>query len=73
MGVQFPFVIREAVNFHSTAGFNKSTGYPAYYYKKLGDVSGFTTVIDAHLSNIPMATQDEIQEIESLLESGVIL
>lgn len=73
MGVQFPFVIREAVNFHSTAGFNKSTGYPAYYYKKLGDVTGFTTVIDAHLSNIPMATQDEIQEIESLLESGVIL
>ena len=73
MGVQFPFVIREAVNFHSTAGFNKSTGYPAYYYRKLGDVTGFTTVIDAHLSNIPMATQDEIQEIESLLESGVIL
>lgn len=73
MGVQFPFVIREAVNFHSTAGFNKSTGYPAYYYKKLGDVTGFTTVIDAHLSNIPMATQDEIAEIESLLESGVIL
>lgn len=73
MGVQFPFVIREAVNFHSTAGFNKSTGYPAYYYKKLGDVTGFTTVIDAHLSEIPMATQDEIAEIESLLESGVIL
>lgn len=73
MGVQFPFVIREAVNFHSTAGFNKSTGYPAYYYRKLGDVTGFTTVIDAHLSNIPMATQDEIAEIESLLESGVIL
>ncbi len=73
MGVQFPFVIREAVNFHSTAGFNKSTGYPAYYYRKLGDVTGFTTVVDAHLSNIPMATQDEIAEIESLLESGVIL
>lgn len=73
MGVQYPFVIREAVNFHTTLGFNKSTGYPAYYYKKLADVSGFTTVIEAHMSNIPMATQDEIQEIESLLEGGVIL
>lgn len=73
MGVQYPFVIREAVNFHSTAGFNKSSGYPAYYYKKLDDVQGFTVVIDAHLENIPMATQNEISEIESLLESGVIL
>lgn len=73
MGVQFPFVIREAVNFHSTAGFNKSAGYPAYYYKQLAEVSGFTTVIDAHMTGIAMATQDEIQEIESLLESGVIL
>ena len=73
MGVQYPFVIREAVNFHSTDGFNKSAGYPAYYYKLLADVTGFTTVIDAHMTGIPMATQDEIQEIESLLESGVIL
>ena len=73
MGIQYPFVIREAVNFHSTAGFNKSAGYPAYYYKKLGEVQGFTTVIDAHMTNIPMATQDEIQEIEALLEKGVIL
>ena len=73
MGVQFPFVIREAVNFHSTAGFNKSAGYPAYYYKQLSEVTGFTTVIDAHMTGIAMATQDEIQEIESLLESGVIL
>lgn len=73
MGVQYPFVIREAVNFHSTAYFNKSAGYPAYYYRQLGDVSGFTTVIEPHMSNIPMATQDEIQEIESLLEGGVIL
>lgn len=73
MGVQYPFIIREAVNFHSTAGFNKSSGYPAYYYKKLGDVSGYTTVMDAHMANIPMATQEEIEEIENLLESGVIL
>lgn len=73
MGIQYPFVIREAVNFHSTEYFNKETGYPAYYYKKFGDVSGFTTILSPHLSGIPMATQDEIQEIESLLESGVIL
>ena len=73
MGVQYPFVIREAVNFHSTEGFNRSSGYPAYYYKKLSDVTGFTTVIDAHMVNIQAATQNEISEIERLLESGVML
>lgn len=73
MGVQYPFVIREAVNFHSTTGFNKSSGYPSYYYKKFSDVSGYTVVLDAHLSNITGATQNEIDEIERLLESGVIL
>ena len=72
MAVQYPFVIREAVRFHSTAGFNKFSGYPAYYNRLLGDVSGFTTVLDVHLENVP-ATNVEIAEIENLLKSGVIL
>lgn len=72
MGVQYPFVIREAVRFHSTAGFNKYAGYPSYYNKSLGDVSGFTTVVAVHLENIP-ATNVEIEEIETLLKNGVIL
>lgn len=73
MGVQYPFIIREAVNFHSTANFNKESGYPAYYYKPLSEVTGFTTVLDPHINNIPQATQGEMAEIISLLESGVIL
>lgn len=72
MAVQYPFVIREAVRFHSTSGFNKFSGYPAYYNRSLGDVSGFTTVLDVHLENVP-ATNGEIAEIENLLKSGVIL
>lgn len=72
MGVQYPFVIREAVRFHSTAGFNKYAGYPSYYNKSLGDVSGFTTVVAVHLENIP-ATNVEVEEIETLLKNGVIL
>lgn len=73
MGVQYPFVIREAVNFHSTENFNKESGYPAYYYKDFSEVTGFTTILDPHIANIPQATQGEINEIETLLESGVIL
>lgn len=72
MAVQYPFVIREAVRFHSTAGFNKFSGYPSYYNRSLGDVSGFTTVLDVHLENVT-ATNVEISEIENLLKSGVIL
>lgn len=72
MAVQYPFVIREAVRFHSTLGFNKFSGYPSYYKRSLGAVSGFTTVLDVHLENVP-ATNGEIAEIENLLKSGVIL
>lgn len=71
MGVQYPFVIREAVRFHSTAGFNSLSGYPSYYFKSLSDIHGFTTCLDVHLKNIP-GTQGEITEIERLLKEGVI-
>lgn len=71
MGVQYPFVIREAVRFHSTAGFNAVSGYPSYYYKSLSSVHGFTICLDVHLTNIP-GTQGEIAEIERMLKEGVV-
>lgn len=71
MGVQYPFVIREAVRFHSTAGFNTVSGYPAYYYESLSAVHGYTTCYDVHLTNIP-GTQGEVEEIERMLKEGVI-
>lgn len=72
MGVQYPFIVREAVRFHSTSFFNTVSGYPSYYYRKLSEVSGYTTVLDVHLHNMT-ATEDEISEIERLLKEGVIL
>lgn len=72
IGVQHPYVIREAVRFHSTSHFNTLTGYPSYYFRSLADVTGYTVVYDCHLENVP-ATDGEIREIEQLLESGVIL
>lgn len=71
MGVQYPFVIREAVRFHSTAGFNTLSGYPSYYFKSLSSVHGYTTCLEVHLNNIP-ATQGEVEEIERLLKDGVV-
>ena len=72
MGVQVPFVIREAVRFHSTAGFNSVAGYPSYYFSSLSSMSGYTTVYETHLEGIS-ATSKELNEIESLLKTGVIL
>lgn len=72
MGVQYPFIIREAVRFHSTAGFNKIAGYPSFYKRKLENVSGYTTVVDVHLDNVP-ATKPELEEIIELLKGGVYL
>ena len=71
MGVQYPFVIREAVRFHSTDGFSSVSGYPSYYYRQLSEVSGYTKVLDVHLHYMS-ATQDEITEIESILKEGAI-
>lgn len=72
MGVQYPYVIREAVRFHSTNGFNKTSGYPSFYYRELSNVRGYTVCLNVHLENIP-GTQGEIAEIEKLLKEGVIL
>lgn len=72
MGVQHPVIIREAVSFHDTTGFNTVSGYPSWYYKQLAEVSGYTTVVDVHLHDIP-ATQGEIEEIEQKLKEGVIM
>lgn len=72
MASQKPFVIREAVRFHTTEGFNAITGYPSYYYRALSSMHGFTSVLDVHLHGIP-GTHQELAEIEDLLKEGVIL
>lgn len=72
MGVQYPFIIREAVRFHKTDNFNTVAGYPSYYYKSLDKMRGFTSCFEVHLHNIP-GTREEVDEIERLLKEGVIL
>lgn len=72
LGVQYPFVVREAPRFHSTDGFNTIAGYPSWYFLSLGSLVGFTKVVNVHLHNIN-ALRDELDEIETLLRGGVIL
>lgn len=50
---------------------NEFIGYPSLITVQLTELSGYTEVQSIHLENIP-ATQEELAEIESLLEGGVI-
>jgi len=48
-------------------------GYPLNSYVRLGTLTGFTTVSEVHLDGFSFSTESELNEIESLLKSGVIL
>ena len=50
---------------------NEFIGYPSLITVQLTELKGYTEVQSIHLENIP-ATQEELAEIESLLEGGVI-
>ena len=42
-------------------------------YLKLGNLSGFTQCDDFHLTGFPNAYDSELDEIDGLLRSGIIL
>lgn len=48
-------------------------GFPCGSTHKLSNLKGFTIVDRVHMDGFPNATLDEIEEIESILKSGVIL
>lgn len=48
-------------------------GKPSYFVDVLGNLSGYTEVSSIHLENMGIATTEEIEEIELLLNKGVIL
>ena len=48
-------------------------GKPCGLKARLSLISGFTKVESVHLENFTNATEDELQEIETLLKTGVIL
>lgn len=48
-------------------------GYKCDFSSRLGDLEGFTIVTACHLDGISDATSDDLQEIDKLLHSGIIL
>lgn len=73
MGLQQPFLLvkRKQSYYPSNDKLGKVHGYPAYTMCKLSNCKGFTVVQEVILN--VSATEDEKNEIESLLKKGVYL
>ena len=72
LGVQTPYLIIERPRQSMPEGMNKYCGFPSNINYKLFDLEGYTQVEYIHLENVP-ATGAELDEIEGLLRTGVIL
>lgn len=72
LGVQKPFIEIKRPNLCIPEGQKAIEGYPALFSGTLGSFVGYTEVEEIHLS-IAGATQEELEEIEARLKTGVIL
>lgn len=72
MCVRKPYFIIETPHQLSFEGFAAVKGYPFGQAVKLGNMKGYALIESVHISGIT-ATINELNEIESLLKSGVIL
>lgn len=70
LGVQKPYIIIQRPKQCIPANQNTFTGYPSYITATFGDLKGYTEVDKIILENIN-ATENELNELESLLKGGV--
>lgn len=72
LGIRIPYLIITHPVAYDALDYSTQYGYPVNQTVTLGSLSGYTRVKDIHLSNIP-CTDDELEQIESLLKDGVII
>lgn len=71
LAIQKPYLILTRPRQAHPANQNHYTGYPSFITEDLSGLSGYTEIEEIHLENVP-ATDSELNEIVTLLESGVI-
>lgn len=71
LAIQKPYLILTRPRQAHPANQNHYTGYPSFITENLSELSGYTEIEKIHLENV-QATDNELNEIVSLLESGVI-
>ena len=72
MGIKKPYLIISRPQTALANTFPAFDGYPANESVILNNCTGFIRCNEVHLENVP-ATSDELNEIESLLKSGIII
>lgn len=72
LAVRTPYLIFTRPRMARPQNQNVYTGYPSFITRTLGDLNGWTKVQAIHLENIP-CTSEEMAEIDTLLQTGVIM
>lgn len=70
MGIKIPYLIIERPQVKTADTFPELDGYPTNYSVRLGDCSNHVVCKTVHVGGIS-ATKSELEQIESLLKSGV--
>ena len=72
MGIQVPYLLISIPKMSKPNNYGYYYGYPSNITYKLGNLSGYTEIGSIHLDGF-YCTNSELEEIESLLQGGVIL
>lgn len=72
LGVMIPYLIAEVPRQSVPENCNSFTGYPSNMKAVIGDLEGYTEVDIIYLKGIE-ATQEELDELESVLKGGFII
>ena len=72
MGIKKPYLIINRLSSYNANAYQKMQGYPSNKTAKIGSLKGVAKIKECHLEGIP-ATDEELEEIYTLLKQGVIL
>ena len=72
MGIKIPYIIISRKYGYDALDYNKFYGFPSNKTVVLNSCKGFTRVKDIYI-DIPNATNEEKNEIETLLKNGIII
>lgn len=72
MGGKKPYLIIERPQTAIASGFSAYQGTGANSVKRVGDMPGYFKMTDVHVDSVPRASAEELEQIRTMIERGVI-